>query len=149
MSERITQLQALTIADAFLSFGEVFEMMADFDEARIERILKDPLMANTMNTPEAKRLLRFGARREIKQFRKIAKRAKKMAGKWEKVTGGHWPMGLKEKRRQQLTHCESMLRDKFMTTNDSTYTTAEKVQLEGARQAALGDVNKAIVTLES
>ena len=60
MSEKITQIQAHTISEAFLSYGEVFEMMADFDEARIERILKEPTMAHMMNTPQAKRLLDLG-----------------------------------------------------------------------------------------
>ena len=150
MSEKITQIQAWTISEAFLSYGEVFEMMADFDEARIDRMLKDPTMAHMMNTPQAKRLLRFGARQEIKQFRKTAKKAKKVAEKWEKaiIKGGHWPMGLKEERRQRLVHCESVLRDKFMTKNDESYTIVEKTQLQVARQTAIEDVTKAINALE-
>ena len=147
MAEKITQYQAVVIADAFSLIGELFDMMADFDEERIRRIQADPAMSNVMNSPEAKTLLRFGARREIKQFRKTAKKAKKMARKWEKVTGGYWPMGLKGERLQQLAGARHMLRDKFMTKNDETYTAAERVQLTGARSAAIEAVDKAIMAL--
>lgn len=73
-----------------------------------------------------------------------------MAGKWEKAIakGDHWPMELKEERRQRLVHCESVLRDKFMTKNDESYTIAEQAQLQVARQTAIEDVTKAINALE-
>ena len=147
MAKKITQYQAIVIADAFLLIGQLFDMMADFDEQRIRRIHADPVMKNMMNSPEAQTLLRFGAHKEIRQFRKIAKKAKKMAGKWEKVTGGYWLMGLKEKRLQQLVGTGNMLRDKFMTKNDETYTASERTHLAELRSEAIEAVEKAIMAL--